>query len=73
MLYAYRKYLKTISTDNGSEFAAHLDITAGLRRQRSLDDVTVTSPMCQCSWQKGAVENNPNPSVNTSLKKVKFQ
>ena len=40
MLYAYRKYLKTITTDNGSEFAAHLDITAGLRI-KGLDDVTV--------------------------------
>lgn len=27
MLFAYRKYLKTITTDNGSEFSAHLDIT----------------------------------------------
>ena len=31
MLFAYRKHLKTITTDNGSEFSAHLDITAGLR------------------------------------------
>lgn len=56
MLFAYRKYLKTITTDNGSEFAAHLDITAGLRR-KGLDDVTVYFAGSYCSWQKGAVEN----------------
>ena len=56
MLYAYRKYLKTITTDNGSEFAAHLDITAGLR-MKGLDDVTVYFADSYCSWQKGAVEN----------------
>ena len=56
MLFAYRKYLKTITTDNGSEFAAHLDITAGLR-MKGLDDVTVYFADSYCSWQKGAVEN----------------
>ena len=56
LLYAYRKYLKTITTDNGSEFAAHLDITAGLR-MKGLDDVTVYFADSYCSWQKGAVEN----------------
>lgn len=56
MLFAYRKYLKTITTDNGSEFAAHLDISAGLR-MKGLDDVTVYFADSYCSWQKGAVEN----------------
>ena len=56
MLFAYRKYLKTITTDNGSEFAAHLDITAGLH-MKGLDDVTVYFADSYCSWQKGAVEN----------------
>ena len=56
MLFAYRKYLKTITTDNGSEFAAHLDITAGLR-MKGLDDVTVYFADSYCSWQKEAVEN----------------
>ena len=55
MLFAYRKYLKTITTDNGSEFAAHLDITAGLH-MKGLDDVTVYFADSYCSWQKGAVE-----------------
>ena len=56
MLFAHRKYLKTITTDNGSEFAAHLDITAGLH-MKGLDDVTVYFADSYCSWQKGAVEN----------------
>ena len=56
LLYAYRKYLKTITTDNGSEFAAHLDITAGLR-MKGLDDVTAYFADSYCSRQKGAVEN----------------
>ena len=55
MLYAYRKWLKTITTDNGSEFAAHLDITAGLR-MKGIPDVTVYFADSYCSWQKGAVE-----------------
>ncbi len=56
LLFAYRKYLKTITTDNGSEFAAHLDITAGLR-MKGLPDVIVYFADSYCSWQKGAVEN----------------
>ena len=56
MLYGYRRYLKTITTDNGSEFAAHLDITAGLRI-RGMPDVTVYFADTYCSWQKGAVEH----------------
>ena len=56
LLFGYRKYLKTITTDNGSEFAAHLEITAGLRC-RGLPDVTVYFADSYCSWQKGAVEN----------------
>lgn len=30
LLFGYRKFLKTITTDNGSEFAAHLDIRLAL-------------------------------------------
>lgn len=56
LLFGYRKYLKTITTDNGSEFAAHLDITAGLR-MKGLPDVIVYFADSYCSWQKGAVEN----------------
>lgn len=56
ILFGYRKYMKTIKTDNGSELAAHLDITAGLRT-KGLPDVTVYFADSYCSWQKGAVEN----------------
>ena len=56
ILFAYRKYIRTITTDNGSEFAAHRDITEGLR-MKGLEDVTVYFADSYCSWQKGAVEN----------------
>ena len=56
LLFGYRRYIRTITTDNGSEFAAHLDITAGLRI-RGMPDVTVYFADSYCSWQKGAVEN----------------
>ena len=56
MLYGYRKYLRTITTDNGSEFSAHSDITTGLR-VKGMDDVIVYFADAYCSWQKGAVEN----------------
>ncbi|MCM1518823.1 MAG: IS30 family transposase [Pseudoflavonifractor sp.] len=55
-LFAYRKYLRTITTDNGSEFAAHLDITAGLT-VKGLPEVRVYFADSYCPWQKGAVEN----------------
>lgn len=55
-LFAYRKCLRTITTDNGSEFAAHLDITAGLS-VKGRPDVKVYFADSYCSWQKGAVEN----------------
>ena len=50
MLFPYRKTVKTITTDNGSEFADHLTITKKL-------GVTVYFADSYCSWQKGAVEN----------------
>lgn len=40
MLFAWRQGVKTITTDNGGEFAAHAEITKGLRR-KSLPDVTI--------------------------------
>ncbi|MEQ2517758.1 MULTISPECIES: IS30 family transposase [Bacteroides] len=56
LLFAYRKCVRTITTDNGSEFTAHSDITAGLR-MKGRDDVIVYFADAYCSWQKGAVEN----------------
>ena len=50
MLLPYRKTIKTITTDNGSEFADHLAITKKL-------GATVYFADSYCSWQKGAVEH----------------
>ena len=51
LLYAYRLTgILTITTDNGSEFAAHQLITKGL------NGVTVYFADSYCSWQKGLVE-----------------
>lgn len=56
LLFAYRKYIKTITTDNGSEFAAHMDITLGLS-VKGMSEIKVYFTDSYCSWQKGAVEN----------------
>ena len=56
MLFPWRKCVKTITTDNGGEFAAHEDITKGLRR-KSLPDVQVFFADPYASWQKGTIEN----------------
>ena len=42
--------VKTITTDNGSEFAAHQDITKAIGAKVYFTD-------SYCSWQKGAIEN----------------
>lgn len=55
LLYAFRKDIKTITTDNGSEFAAHETITKGLK-MRGKEDIIVYFADSYCSWQKGAVE-----------------
>ncbi len=52
LLYPYRLTgVLTITTDNGSEFSAHQDIT------KALNGVTVYFADPYCSWQKGLVEN----------------
>lgn len=56
MLFGYRKYLKTITTDNGCEISAHRDITAGLRTSGK-PGVTMYFADSYCPWQKGAVEH----------------
>jgi len=43
--------VKTITTDNGSEFCAHEKIT------KALEGVTFYFADSYCSWQKGAIEN----------------
>ncbi len=56
LLFPYRKTLKTITTDNGCEFAAHLEITRRLSMKNS-DKVIVYFADSYSSWQKGAIEN----------------
>lgn len=52
LLYAYRLTgVLTITTDNGSEFSAHEEITKGLK------GIVVYFADSYCSWQKGLVEN----------------
>ncbi len=51
LLYAYRLTgVLTITTDNGSEFSAHQEITIGLK------GVVVYFADSYCAWQKGLVE-----------------
>jgi len=50
LLLPYKDSLKTITTDNGSEFAVYKDITKYL-------GVPVYFADPYCSWQKGTVEN----------------
>lgn len=55
-LFPYRGTVKTITTDNGSEFAAHQLITKGLY-VKGKEDVTVYFTDAYSSWQKGCIEN----------------
>ena len=56
LLMPYRKTVKTITTDNGSEFASHQLITKGLH-MKGKEDVIVYFADAYSSWQKGCVEN----------------
>lgn len=56
LLFPYRESLKTITTDNGCEFAAHLEITKRLS-MKGKDKVIVYFADSYCSWQKGSIEN----------------
>ena len=56
MLFPYRKHVRTITTDNGCEFAAHLDITKGLTTKGG-NKVIVFFADSYSAWQKGTIEN----------------
>lgn len=56
LLFPYRNTIKTITTDNGCEFAAHLEITKRLT-PKGKDKIIVYFADSYCSWQKGAIEN----------------
>ena len=50
LLLLYKKHIKTITTDNAPEFAAHKQITEDLKAVVYFAD-------SYASWQKGAIEN----------------
>ena len=56
LLYPYRKWIKTITTDNGCEFADHLKISDALSL-KGHDRIIVYFTDSYSSWQKGAIEN----------------
>ncbi len=56
LLFPYRNSLKTITTDNGCEFAAHPEI-ARLLSMKNADKVIVYFADSYCYWQKGAIKN----------------
>ena len=56
LLFPYRELVHTITTDNGCEFAAHLEITSLLSRGGK-ERGKVYFADSYCSWQKGAIEN----------------
>ena len=56
LLFPYRERVLTITTDNGCEVAAHLEITR-LLSIKGRSKVTVFFADSYCSWQKGAIEN----------------
>ena len=56
LLFPYREFVHTITTDNGCEFAAHLEITRMLSRG-GRERGKVYFADSYCSWQKGAIEN----------------
>lgn len=65
LLLPYKNSLKTITTDNGPEFAAHKDITKYL-------GVPVYFADPYCSWQKGAVENTIKLIRQLYLKRIRL-
>jgi len=56
LLFPYRAYLKTITTDNGCEFAAHEEITRQLT-PKGAPPIKIYFTDSYSSWQKGAIEN----------------
>ena len=56
LLFPYRKQVKTITTDNGCEFAAHQDISKGLTLKNG-EKVIIYFADSYSAWQKGVIEN----------------
>ena len=56
LLFPYRQTLHTITTDNGSEFAAHQEKTKRLSI-KGRKQIIVYFADSYSSWQKGSIEN----------------
>lgn len=57
LLFPYRHTVRTITTDNGSEFSAHRLISKALAPKGTKDPSLVFFADSYASWQKGAIEN----------------
>lgn len=57
LLFPYRETIRTITTDNGSEFCAHKLISKALSPKGTKDPNLVYFADSYSSWQKGAIEN----------------
>lgn len=65
LLFPYREKVRTITTDNGCEFATHLDFTRGLA-MKGWEPVIVYFADSYCSWQKGPPRTRTSSSGGTS-------
>ena len=85
LLFPFRDYVRHITTDNGTEFAAHLEITKGLSRKGGRK-VVVYFADSYAAWQKGTIENanklirkyipksaNFNDFSNARIKKIQYK
>ena len=57
LLFPYRKTIRSITTDNGSEFCAHRLISKALMPKGTKNPNLVFFADSYSSWQKGAIEN----------------
>lgn len=57
LLFPYRRTIRTITTDNGSEFCAHRLISKALAPKGTKNPNLVFFADSYSSWQKGAIEN----------------
>lgn len=57
LLFPYRHTIRTITTDNGSEFCAHRLISKALAPKRTKNPNLVFFADSYSSWQKGTIEN----------------
>ena len=67
LLFPYRDTVRTITTDNGCEFAAHKEITRRLT-PKNHEPIIVYFADSYSSWQKGAIEN-ANKLIRKYIKK----